>query len=151
MEILPIVIFLRVEYKAPRLLIGHSLGGAAVLGVAKHINEEMAVVTIAAPADAADVAHNFAVQLDGIEKNGKAEVNLAVKHIKVELTHNRDYQQDCQQCENQSRSEEAIIREISYEGELDTAQQARFLEIADICPVHKTLHNSVAVVSKLAN
>ena len=322
--------FLRTEYKAPRLLIGHSLGGAAVLGVAQHVEEAMAVVTIGAPSDAAHVAHNFALQLDDIEQNGKAEVNLAgrvftiekqflddikrydtshigqlrkallvmhspidstvkiseaekiyqaalhpksfvslddadhlltnkrdaeyaadviaawsgryidsqenhvvsnqassekatvvknniakghvlveeknhkftqhvstnshywladeptnvggnnmgpdpyehllaglgactamtlrmyavrknlaIKHIKVKLTHSRDYQQDCQQCENQNHGIEAIVREISYEGKLDTAQQARFLEIADKCPVHKTLHNNVTVVSKL--
>jgi putative redox protein len=322
--------FMRTTYKAPRLLIGHSLGGAAVLGVAQHVEEAMAVVTIGAPSDAAHVAHNFALQLDDIEQHGKAEVNLAgrvftiekqflddikrydtshigqlrkallvmhspidstvkiseaekiyqaalhpksfvslddadhlltnkrdaeyaaeviaawsgryidskednaassqvsnegattaknniakghvlveeknhkftqhvstnshywladeptnvggnnmgpdpyehllaglgactvmtlrmyavrknlpIKHIKVELRHSRDYQQDCQQCENQSHGIEAIIREISYTGELDTAQKARFLEIADKCPVHKTLHNNVAVVSKL--
>lgn len=322
--------FLRTEYKAPRLLIGHSLGGAAVLGVAQHVEEAMAVVTIGAPSDAAHVAHNFALQLDDIEQNGKAEVNLAgrvftiekqflddikrydtshigqlrkallvmhspidstvkigeaekiyqaalhpksfvslddadhlltnkrdaeyaadviaawsgryidsqgnhvvsnhasrenataaknnvakghvlveeknhkftqhvstnshywladeptnvggnnmgpdpyehllaglgactamtlrmyavrknlaIQHIKVKLTHSCDYQQDCQQCENQSHGIEAIVREISYEGKLDTAQQARLLEIADKCPVHKTLHSNVTVVSKL--
>ena len=329
--------FLRTDYQAPRLLIGHSLGGAAVLSVAKHVEEATAVVTIGAPSDAAHVAKNFALQLDDIEKNGKADVNLAgrvftiekqflddikrfdtshigqlrkallvmhspvdstvniseaekiyqaalhpksfvslddadhlltnkrdaeyaadviaawvgrysyddnnieqvglanrtkgssiqavtgdnkvikghvlveeknhkftqhvstsshywladepesvggnnmgpdpyehllaglgactamtlrmyaerknlpVKHIKVELTHSRDYQQDCQQCENKSQGIEAIVREISFVGELDAAQQARFLEIADKCPVHKTLHNDVTVVSKLIN
>tara|TARA_R110000744_G_scaffold304543_2_gene413034 strand:+ start:2221 stop:3471 length:1251 start_codon:yes stop_codon:yes gene_type:complete len=324
--------FLRSEYQAPRLLIGHSLGGAAVLGVAQHVEESLAVVTIGAPSDAEHVAHNFALQIDDIEKNGKAEVNLAgrvftiekqflddikrydtshigqlrkallimhspidstvniseaekiyqaalhpksfvsldgadhlltnkrdaeyaadviaswagryisapsnaknsteinagdnksadekvnvakghviveeknhkftqhvstnshywladepqsaggdnmgpdpyehllaglgactamtlrmyatrkklaIKHIKVELKHSRDYQQDCQECENQGQGIEAIVREISFVGELDTAQQTRFLEIADKCPVHKTLHNNVKVVSKL--
>jgi putative redox protein len=322
--------FLRTQYQAPRLLIGHSLGGAAVLGVAQHVEEAMAVVTIGAPSDAAHVAHNFALQLDDIEQNGKAEVNLAgrvftiekqflddikrydtshigqlrkallvmhspidntvkiaeaekiyqaalhpksfvslddadhlltnkrdaeyaadviaawagryiddqvnhavsgnvsdekislnndnvekghvlveeknhkftqhvstsshywladeptnvggnnmgpdpyehllaglgactamtlrmyavrkslpIRHIKVELRHSRDYQQDCQQCENQSHGIEAIVREISFVGELDTNQRARFLEIADKCPVHKTLHNNVTVVSEL--
>lgn len=324
--------FLRAEYQAPRLLIGHSLGGAAVLNVAQHVEEAMAVVTIGAPSDAEHVAHNFALQIDDIEKNGKAEVNLAgrvftiekqflddikrydsshigqlrkallvmhspidstvniseaekiyqaalhpksfvsldgadhlltkkrdaeyaadviaawagryisvpsnaknsteinagdnnsaqekvevikghviveeknhkftqhvstnshywladepqsaggdnmgpdpyehllaglgactamtlrmyatrkklaIKHIKVELKHSRDYQQDCQDCEEKSQGIEAIIREISFVGELDTAQQTRFLEIADKCPVHKTLHNNVKVVSKL--
>ncbi|ARD46338.1 bifunctional alpha/beta hydrolase/OsmC family protein [Colwellia sp. PAMC 21821] len=324
--------FLRVEYQAPRLLIGHSLGGAAVLNVAQHVEEAMAVVTIGAPSDAEHVAHNFALQIDDIEKNGKAEVNLAgrvftiekqflddikrydtshigqlrkallvmhspvdstvniseaekiyqaalhpksfvsldgadhlltkkrdaeyaadviaawagryisvpsnaknsteinagdnncaqekvevikghviveeknhkftqhvstnshywladepqsaggdnmgpdpyehllaglgactamtlrmyatrkklaIKHIKVELKHSRDYQQDCQDCEEKNQGIEAIIREISFVGELDTAQQTRFLEIADKCPVHKTLDNNVKVVSKL--
>jgi len=321
--------FLRSEYQAPRLLVGHSLGGAAVLGVAQYIEEAMAIVTIGAPSDAAHVTKNFALKLDDIEQNGKAEVNLAgrvftiekqflddikrydtshigqlrkallvmhspidktvniseaekiyqaalhpksfvslddadhlltnkrdaeyaaeiiatwaeryvvsdrkdvntsanssvhdknkvikghviveeknhkftqhvsthshywladepesvggdnmgpdpyehllaglgactamtlrmyavrkklpIKHIKVELTHSRDYPQDCQQCESKNQGLEAIVREISFVGELDTTQEGRFLEIADKCPVHKTLHNNVKVLSKLVN
>lgn len=321
--------FLRTEYQAPRLLIGHSLGGAAVLGVAQHVEEAMAVVTIGAPSDAAHVAHNFALQLDDIEQYGKAEVNLAgrvftiekqfledikrydtrhigqlrkallvmhspidtivniseaekiyqaalhpksfislddadhlltnkrdaeyaadviaawagryivsdldnsnensintaseknkvikghviveeknhkftqhvstnshywladepesvggnnmgpdpyehllaglgactamtlrmyatrkklpIEHIKVELTHSRNYQQDCSECENESQGIEAIVRNISFVGVLAAEQESRFLAIADKCPVHKTLHNNVKVVSKLLN
>lgn len=322
--------FLRTEYQAPRLLIGHSLGGAAVLGVAQYVKEATAVVTIGAPLNAAHVAKNFALELDEIEKNGKAEVNLAgrvftiekqflddikrydtchigqlkkallvmhspidstvniseaekiyqaalhpksfvslddadhlltnkrdaeyaadviaawagryitytdntnyiaeranskhdkneiakghviveeknhkftqhvstnshywladepesvggnnmgpdpyehllaglgactamtlrmyaerknlpIKHIKVELTHSRDYQQDCQECESESQGIEAIVRKISFVGELETTQYGRFLAIADKCPVHKTLHNNVKVVSTLLN
>jgi uncharacterized OsmC-like protein/alpha-beta hydrolase superfamily lysophospholipase len=322
--------FLRTEYQAPRLLIGHSLGGAAVLSVAQYVAEASAVVTIGAPLDATHVAKNFALQLDDIEKNGKAEVNLAgrvftiekqflddikrydtrhigqlkkallvmhspidstvniseaekiyqaashpksfvslddadhlltnkrdaeyaadviaawagryityadntnpiaetahikpdknevvkghivveeknhkftqhvttnshywladepesvggnnmgpdpyehllaglgactamtlrmyaehknlaIKDIKVELTHSRDYQQDCQECESESQGIEAIVRKISFVGELETAQYARFLAIADKCPVHKTLHNNVKVMSTLLN
>lgn len=331
--------FLRTSYQAPRLLIGHSLGGAAVLNAAQYVNETMAIVTIGAPSDAAHVAHNFALQLDDIEKNGKAAVNLAgrvftiekqflddiksydsshiakmkkallvmhspvdgtvniseaekiyqsavhpksfvsldsadhlltnkhdaeyaadviaawsgryinhedlitresskqhstintvdknsnaeqtkvtqghvvveeknhkftqhistashywladepvsvggdnmgpdpyehllaglgactamtlrmyatrkklaVKQIKVELKHSRNYLEDCETCEEKSQGIEAIVREISFIGELDAAQQSRFLEIADKCPVHKTLHNNVKVVSKLVS
>ncbi len=308
--------FLRKEYSAPKLLIGHSLGGAAVLGVARKVEEAVAVVTIGAPSDAAHVAHNFEAHIEDIETNGEAEVNLAgrsfkiqkqflddiksygnshisklkkallvmhspidatvkiseaekiyqsalhpksfvslddadhlltnkkdseyaadviaawasryvptdvetykanvaqghvlveeknhkfaqhvstashywladepvrvggnntgpdpyehvlaglgactamtlrmyaerkqlpIKHIKVDLTHTRDYQDDCENCE-QLNGMEAIVRNISYTGELDAQQQQRFLEIADKCPVHKTLHNNVSVVSKL--
>ncbi|AWB57523.1 bifunctional alpha/beta hydrolase/OsmC family protein [Colwellia sp. Arc7-D] len=331
--------FLRTTYQAPRLLIGHSLGGAAVLNVAQQVEEAMAIVTIGAPSDAEHVAHNFALQVDDIEKYGKAEVNLAgrvftiekqflddikrydtsrignlrkallvmhspidstvniseaekiyqaalhpksfvslddadhlltnkrdaeyaadvisawagryithdksvnkdvsnvmssmnasktsaeygkteitkghviveeknhkftqhvstashywladepesvggnnmgpdpyehllaglgactamtlrmyatrknlaIKHIKVELKHSRNYLLDCQECEEQSQGIEAIVREISFIGELEAKQQARFLEIADKCPVHKTLHNNVKVISKLVN
>ncbi|MFT5277860.1 MAG: putative OsmC-like protein, partial [Granulosicoccus sp.] len=58
---------------------------------------------------------------------------------------------DCDNCDNceQQNGIEAVVRKISYVGELDDKQKARFLEIADKCPVHKTLHNNVAVVSKL--
>ena len=331
--------FLRTSYQAPKLLIGHSLGGAAVLNTAQHVDEAMAIVTIGAPSDAEHVVHNFALQVDDIEKNGKAAVNLAgrvftiekqflddiknydrshiakmkkallvmhspvdgtvniseaekiyqaavhpksfvsldnadhlltnkqdaeyaadviaawvgryishekhttasdnkenstintvdknpiseqnkviqghviveeknhkftqhvstashywladepvsmggdnmgpdpyehllaglgactamtlrmyamrkklaVKQIKVELTHSRNYLEDCQTCEEQSQGIEAIVREISFIGELDAAQQTRFLEIADKCPVHKTLHNNVKVISELVS
>jgi len=310
--------FLREQYQAPELLIGHSLGGAAVLGVAKNIPESKAIVTIGAPSDAAHVAHNFSVHISEIEEKGEAEVNLAgrkfkiqkqflddinnygtqhigslrkallvmhspidktvnikeaekiyqsarhpksfvsldtadhlltnkqdseyaaeiiaawatryvisnikssrprveqghvlveekdhkfsqhistashywladeptkvggnntgpdpyehllaglgactamtlrmyaerkklpVQHIKVSLSHTRNYQEDCNHCEQQSGIE-AIVRNISFEGDLDEAQQQRFLEIADKCPVHKTLHNHVTVVSKLVD
>lgn len=76
--------FLRNNYQAPRLLIGHSLGGAAVLGVAQHVEETAAVVTIGAPSDAAHVAHNFSIHLDEIEQKGKAEVNLAGRKFTIE-------------------------------------------------------------------
>lgn len=76
--------FLRTNYQAPRILIGHSLGGAAVLGVAQHVQEATAVVTIGAPSDAAHVAHNFSVHLDEIEKQGKAEVNLSGRVFIIE-------------------------------------------------------------------
>ncbi|XPF94481.1 alpha/beta fold hydrolase [Colwellia sp. RE-S-Sl-9] len=309
--------FLRKEYSAPKLLIGHSLGGAAVLGVAEKVEESVAVVTIGSPSDAAHVAHNFAAHIDDIEANGEAEVSLAgrnfkiqkqflddinsygnshisklkkallvmhspvdstvniseaekiyqaalhpksfvsldnadhllshkkdseyvaeviaawasryvpsdtktyqssvaqghvlveekdhkfaqhvstashywladepvkvggknsgpdpydhllaglgactsmtlrmyaqrknlpVDHIKVELTHTRNYQEDCENCEQQSGIE-AIVRNISFVGSLNEQETARFLEIADKCPVHKTLHSKVAVVTRLA-
>ncbi len=310
--------FLREQYSAPKLLIGHSLGGAAVLGVAQKVEESVAVVTIGSPSDAAHVAHNFASHIDDIETNGEAEVNLAgrkftiqkqflddinsyntghisklkkallvmhspvdatvkiteaekiyqaalhpksfvsldnadhlltnkddseyaaavisawasryiisdvkpyqskvakghvlveekdhqftqhvstgshywladeptsvggkntgpdpyehvlaglgactamtlrmyaerkklpITHIKVDLTHTRNYQDDCDNCEQQNGME-AMVRNISYVGELSAQEQERFLEIADKCPVHKTLHNNVAVISKLVN
>jgi putative redox protein len=308
--------FLREQYQAPKLLIGHSLGGAAVLGVAQLVPESLAVVTIGSPSDAAHVAHNFALQLDEIEQHGQAKVTLAgreftikkqflddinsygtahirqlkkallvmhspidtivniseaekiyqaavhpksfvsldnadhllsnkqdseyaadviaawasryvpsstsvyqadvapghvlveekdhkftqhvstnshywladepvkvggkntgpdpyehllaglgactamtlrmyaqrkalpVTNIKVDLSHSRNYQEDCDQCE-ETKGIEAIVRHISYKGQLDPQQRQRFLEIADKCPVHKSLHNNVAVVSQL--
>jgi putative redox protein len=68
---------LREGIGAPRLLIGHSLGGAAVLVAARHIPEVSAVATIGAPADAEHVVQNFAAHLDRIEDEGQADVTLA--------------------------------------------------------------------------
>ncbi len=61
---------------APALLIGHSLGGAAVLAAATRVPSAKAVVTIGAPADPAHVLHNFGCKIGEIEEKGEAEVTL---------------------------------------------------------------------------
>lgn len=61
----------------PSLIIGHSLGGAAILAAAGQIDSASAVVTLGAPADIAHVVHNFAGQIDNIMTDGEAEVQLA--------------------------------------------------------------------------
>ncbi|MHA1529401.1 MAG: bifunctional alpha/beta hydrolase/OsmC family protein [Alphaproteobacteria bacterium] len=63
--------------QAPALLIGHSLGGAAVLAAAADIPSAKAVVTIGAPADPAHVIHNFGARIDEIREAGEAQVSLA--------------------------------------------------------------------------
>ncbi len=68
---------LRERGMAPALLVGHSLGGAAVIAAASQIAEVKAVATINAPADPAHVVHQFADRHDEIERNGEAEVSLA--------------------------------------------------------------------------
>jgi uncharacterized OsmC-like protein/fermentation-respiration switch protein FrsA (DUF1100 family) len=75
--------YLRDHYHAPSLLIGHSLGGAAVLAVAKDIPEVRAVATIGAPADVGHVLKNFGTSLEEIEKTGAAEVDLAGRKFVV--------------------------------------------------------------------
>jgi putative redox protein len=68
---------LRKTFEAPALLIGHSLGGAAVLAAASQILEANAVVTIAAPSDPTHVMGQFADSIEKIRKDGQAEVSLA--------------------------------------------------------------------------
>ena len=75
--------FLRENHAAPEILIGHSLGGAAVLAAAGSVPEAKAVATIGAPADAAHVVHNFGAKLDEIEKTGVAVVRLAGRDFTV--------------------------------------------------------------------
>lgn len=68
---------LRQAGHAPTLLIGHSLGGTAVLHAAHQVPECRGVVTIGAPADAQHVAQQFACDVERIEADGQAEVSLA--------------------------------------------------------------------------
>ena len=311
--------FLRREFEAPALLIGHSLGGAAVLAMATAVPEARAVVTIAAPYRAEHVLHNFAASLDDIRERGEAEVTLAgrkfhirkqflddldkheadgienlrkallvmhspldttvdiaeaekiyvaAKHpksfvslddadhlltrkadaeyvastiagwasrylpdapereglpvsrghvrveeknhrftqhvnsdshywladepksvggdntgpdpyehllaalgactsmtlrmyagrkslsldnVKVELKHSRDYHRDCESCDEEPRKIEVIDREVTVEGDLSEAERQRLLEIADRCPVHRTLHSELLVNTRLVD
>ncbi|MFD0860383.1 bifunctional alpha/beta hydrolase/OsmC family protein [Roseovarius aquimarinus] len=68
---------------APSLLIGHSLGGAAVLRVAGRLASVKAVVTIGAPFDPGHVTHNFAGALERIAADGSAEVDLGGRPIRI--------------------------------------------------------------------
>ena len=68
---------LRNVYQAPKLLVGHSLGGAAVLAAAEKLPEVEAIATIGAPADPGHVSHLFTADRAAIERDGKAEVLLA--------------------------------------------------------------------------
>jgi putative redox protein len=78
---------LRRTRKAPAILIGHSLGGAAILAAAAQIPEAKAVATIAAPSDPAHVTGLFADRIADIRAQGKVEVSLAGRpfHIKREF------------------------------------------------------------------
>jgi uncharacterized protein len=75
---------LRQIYKAPALLIGHSLGGAAVLAAAGEVPEAKAVVTIAAPSDPAHVTGLFRDRIPEIEAQGEAEVQLAGRAFRIQ-------------------------------------------------------------------
>jgi len=75
--------WLREHHRAPQLLIGHSLGGAAVLAVAADIEEVRAVATIGAPSSPEHVTGVFASALDEIEEAGVADVQLAGRPFRI--------------------------------------------------------------------
>ncbi len=75
--------YLRSNHEAPALLIGHSLGGAAVLAVAEQLPEVRAVATIGAPADTEHILHLFSESRPKIEEHGEAEVCLAERPFRI--------------------------------------------------------------------
>ncbi|MGR3271812.1 OsmC family protein [Thalassococcus profundi] len=75
---------------APSLLIGHSLGGAAILRAAASIPSARAVVTLGAPFDPGHVTHNFGDALDAITADGQAEVDLGGRPFTI----GRDFVED---------------------------------------------------------
>src|SRR5882724_10789353 len=74
---------LRETRMAPAILIGHSLGGAAILAAAGQIPDAKAVVTIAAPSDPAHVTHLFKDRIEDIRTQGKVEVQLAGRPFQI--------------------------------------------------------------------
>jgi putative redox protein len=74
---------LRETRRAPAILIGHSLGGAAILAAAGQIPDAKAVVTIAAPSDPAHVTGQFADRIEHIRKHGESEVSLAGRPFRI--------------------------------------------------------------------
>jgi putative redox protein len=70
-----------------------------------------------------------------------------LKRTTVRLKHGRIYAKDCAECETKEGMIDHIDRVITFEGELDAEQHKRLMEIADKCPVHKTLTSEVKIKS----
>jgi putative redox protein len=75
--------FMADTYEGPKILIGHSLGGAAVLQAAARIPSSVAVITIAAPADPNHVTLALGDSKEIIERRGEANVDLAGRTFKI--------------------------------------------------------------------
>jgi uncharacterized OsmC-like protein/alpha/beta superfamily hydrolase len=69
--------------------------------------------------------------------------------VVVRLRHRKIHAQECRECETRSGKLDAIEREIEIAGPLDGEQRQRLLEIADRCPVHRTLHSEIIVKTAL--
>ncbi|MEM9722997.1 MAG: bifunctional alpha/beta hydrolase/OsmC family protein [Bacteroidota bacterium] len=72
-----------------------------------------------------------------------------LQEVDVHLSHAKAHKQDCEACENPRSKIDVIDREIELKGNLTLQQRDRLLEIADRCPVHRTLHNEIQVHTKL--
>lgn len=84
--------WLRAHHRAPSLLVGHSLGGAAVIAAAHNIQEVRAVATIAAPFSPADIQRHFVGHMDEIKARGKAVVSLAGRPFTIKNQFLKDLQ-----------------------------------------------------------
>lgn len=74
---------------------------------------------------------------------------LPLEKVTVRLRHDKVHATDCAECETREGKIDRIEREIELEGALDDAQRTRLLEIANKCPVHRTLHSEVWVPTRL--
>ena len=70
---------------------------------------------------------------------------LPLERVSVRLVHNRIHAEDCLNCETKEGMVDRIDRNITMEGPLDAEQRKRLLEIADKCPVHRTLESEIEI------
>lgn len=70
---------------------------------------------------------------------------LPLDRVTVRLTHNKIHAEDCVNCETKEGMVDRIDRNITMEGKLDAEQRKRLLEIADKCPVHRTLESEIDI------
>lgn len=71
-----------------------------------------------------------------------------LQEVEVHMEHGKTHAQDCEACETTKGKIDRIEKEIILTGDLDETQRKRLLEIADRCPVHRTLHSEVLITTK---
>ena len=78
-----------------------------------------------------------------------AHKKLDLESVTVRVKHGKIHAVDCEDCESDSGRIDEFQRSISLQGDLSDQQRQRILEIADRCPVHRTLEGEIKVRSKL--
>jgi len=76
---------------------------------------------------------------------------LPLEHVSVKLTHDKIHAEDCEDCDTGSGKVDEIVREIEIKGDLSDEQRDKLMEIADKCPVHRTLHSEVKIRTEQAS
>jgi putative redox protein len=75
---------------------------------------------------------------------------IPLRHVSVHLTHDKIHAVDCEHCETKEGKIDRIERAVTLEGDLSAEQRAKLLEIADKCPVHRTLHSEIDIRTREA-
>lgn len=73
-----------------------------------------------------------------------------LQRVSVELRHHKIHAEDCADCETKHGMLDRIERVIALEGALDAAQRQRLMEIADMCPVHRTLTSEIKIETTMS-
>jgi putative redox protein len=73
-----------------------------------------------------------------------------LQEVHTALSHSKSYAADCEHCEQPGAMVDRIERQITLLGELSEAQRNRLIQIADRCPVHRTLTSKIVIHTELA-
>lgn len=75
---------------------------------------------------------------------------IALENVRVDLSHDKIHAEDCENCETDSGKIDKITRTVYLTGSLSEEERQKLLEIADKCPVHRTLHSEVLIETELS-
>jgi len=90
-DLLAVNDYLEQHYQAPSLLVGHSLGGAAVIVAASKLEHIKAVATVGAPATVSHVTHLFSHGMEEVKEKGEVEINIGGRPFKINETFVNDF------------------------------------------------------------
>ncbi len=130
--------FLAQEYQTPKMLIGHSLGGAAVLYAAAELSEVKAVVTIGAPAYPAHIRHLFLDSIEEIEKNGSAKVTIGGRPFKISKSFVDDLEQ---------KPLATFLKKLRKSLLIMHSPQDKIVEISDAAEIFKSAFHPKSFIS----
>lgn len=69
-----------------------------------------------------------------------------LQDVSVELSHEKSHAKDCERCVTSEGKLDVVYRKVEITGDLDEEQRARLMEIADRCPVHRTLTGTIEIL-----
>lgn len=72
-----------------------------------------------------------------------------LENVETHVNYSKEHADDCQNCEQNNTKIDTFHREITLQGDLDETQIQKLLEIADKCPVHKTLSSKIQIITSL--
>lgn len=130
--------YLAENFQAPKLIIGHSLGGAAALVAAAKIDSVEAVVALAAPAEPAHVTHLFADKIEDMERNGHAEVNIGGRPFVLK----KQFLDDLESQNNQK-----IIKELRKPLLIMHSPQDKIVGIHNAAKIYERAHHPKSFIS----
>jgi len=130
--------YLKTNHAAPSILIGHSLGGAAVLAAARQLDSVKAVATIGSPFEPAHVSHIFGANIQKIESEGHAQVNIGGRPFQIKKQFLDDIKEE-KQAENIRHLRKVLL--ISH------SPQDRTVEVENAAKIYKTAMHPKSFVS----
>lgn len=137
-DLLDAALFLEEKFLAPSLLIGHSLGGAAVLLAARKLASVKAVVTIGAPSHPSHVTHLLKEGLESLKENGRALINIGGRDFTIK----EHFLQDLEELSQKTASTELRLPLLIMH-----SPQDRIVEIANARKLYEAAHHPKSFIS----